>query len=244
MHGDLTGKRVLVIGASQGMGLGIARAAGRAGATVILASRNKARLERLRESVSASAEAYGVDITDDDSVKALMEAADPIDHLAVTASPGATGNFLGRSVDEARSYMEGKFWSSYRAAHYAAERMPQDGSILFITGQLARFPQPGTTMVASAFNAVEGLTRALAVELAPMRINTIRPGLIDTPLWDHLDAADRQRLYAKTVERTPAGRPGTPEDVGAAAVFLMTNGFVTGSVLDVDGGLHLRGDGS
>ena len=244
MHGDLTGKRVLIIGASQGMGLGIARAAGRAGATVLLASRNKDKLERLRESVSASAEAYEVDITDDDSVKALMQAADPIDHLGVTASPGATGNFLGRSVDESRSYMDGKFWSSYRAARYAAERMPQDGSILFITGQLARFPQPGTTMVASAFNAVEGLTRALAVELAPMRINTIRPGLIDTPLWDYLDAADRQRLYAKTVERTPAGRPGTPEDVGAAAVFLMTNGFVTGSVLDVDGGLHLRGDGS
>ena len=240
---SLKDRRVLIVGASQGMGLGVARAAAQAGAKLLLASRSREKLERIRGSVSATAQVFPVDITDNDSVRALTEAVGELDHLVVTASPGSTGDFLGRSVDEARSYMEGKFWSTYRVARHAAERLPRDGSMVFVTGQLARFPEPGSTMVSSAFSAVEGLTRALAVELAPLRVNTIRPGLIDTPLWDFMSETERRELFSKTVDRIPVGRPGSPEDIGHAALFLMTNSFVSGLVIDVDGGGHLRGSG-
>lgn len=168
-----------------------------------------------------------------------MDTIGTLDHLAVTASPGSRVSFLESSVEEAHSYMEGKFWSTYRAAWHAAKKMNKNGSMLFITGGLATKPSKGSAMVTSAFNAVEGFSKALAVELAPIRVNTIRPGLFDTPMWNFMDQDTKAKFFAEVSAKTPVPRPGVPDDIGQLATMLMTNTFITGTVIDLNGGAHL-----
>ena len=136
----------------------------------------------------------------------------------------------------AREYLDAKLFGSWAAARYAAPRMRAGGSITFLTGGAAVRPRPGATMVMAAFAALEALSTALAVELAPLRVNTIRPGFTDSPVWDALDATARERLRRDVAAALPSGRIGTIEDIGHAAVFLMTNPQVTGTVLEVSGG--------
>lgn len=236
---DLAGKRVVVIGGSSGTGLATAREAAALGATVTIASSSQQQLDTALPTVGGNAEARQVDLTDDASVGALVAALGPIDHLVVTASPGGDARFGEGTVAQAHAYMEGKFWGSYRAAHYAYRQMPRDGSILFVSGGLAQRPRRGSTMVTCAFAATEALGRALAVELAPLRVNTLRLGTIDSPLWSGLPPEERRQVLDDAARRVPAGRAGRPEDVGTAAVMLMLADYVTGSVVDVDGGIHI-----
>ena len=161
-----------------------------------------------------------------------------VDHLVVTASPGGSSTFGVSSVEAAHGYMEGKFWGAYRAVHYGHRLIPEDGSVLLLSGGLAQRPSKGRLTVTCAFAATEALGRALAVEIAPRRVNTIRPGTIDTPRWAGLAEAERRELM-QAAERLPAGRVGRPEDVGVAGVMLMLSCYITGVVLDVDGGVHL-----
>lgn len=109
-----------------------------------------------------------------------------VDHLIITASPGGSSQFGVSSVHDSHAYMEGKFWSSYRAVYYAHKIISKNGSILLLSGGLAQRPNKGNLMVTCAFAATEALGRALAIELAPIRVNTIRPGTIDLPMWSGL----------------------------------------------------------
>jgi NAD(P)-dependent dehydrogenase (short-subunit alcohol dehydrogenase family) len=135
--------------------------------------------------------------------------------------------------------MDGKYWSTYRVTYHAIPCMPEDGSVTFLSGGLAIKPSPGTTVVSSAFAAVETLAKALAVELSPRRFNTIRPGTIATDLWSFKSDDEREQFYQQAAEAVPAKRIGQPIDIGHAVVFLMTNSFVTGTVLEVNGGWSL-----
>jgi NAD(P)-dependent dehydrogenase (short-subunit alcohol dehydrogenase family) len=117
--------------------------------------------------------------------------------------------------------------------------MPAGGSITFITGVAVVRPPRGAAMVTAAFAAVEGLTRALALELGPLRVNTIRPGYTDSEMWGGLSDAEREDLRRRVAAAMPVGRMGRPEDIAHAALFLMTNPQVTGAVLEVSGGESL-----
>lgn len=231
----LSGSTVLVVGASSGIGLATAREAATHGASVIAASRSLERLEAVlgaAENVRLAA----VDMVDAGSVAGLFEDIEPLDHLVVSASAGEPGSFTDRTPEQARSYLEGKFWGTYRLAWHAAQRMTETGSMTFVTGGLAARPTVGLADVTVAFAALEGLVRALAVELAPNRVNAIRPGLIDTEMWSGLEPEARQRRYDQSSSSVPSGRVGRPEEVAQAAVFLMQSTFVTGSVLEINGG--------
>ncbi|GAB4460088.1 MAG: SDR family oxidoreductase [Armatimonadaceae bacterium] len=230
---------MVIIGGSSGMGLGAARAAAAQGASVILGGHSPEKVEAAAAEIGDGATGYVVDVTQEDAIREFFDRMEHLDHLMVTAAPGSTGKFREQSPQDARSYMEGKFWTAYICAWYAAPKMPPTGSMVFISGGFSRRPKPGTAVVAASQSATEALARALSVELAPIRANTILPGTVDTDLWDYMEDDERQQ-FLKEAAQIPAGRVGTPVDIGHAAVFLMTNGFITGTVLELDGGLHLQ----
>ena len=233
---DLTGKRVVVVGGKRAIGLGVAQAAYAMGATVTVASRGIASSEQ-RSDLAAFNQVV-LDMGDEAAVQAAFEAIGPFDHLVVTAGPelGSWGSFMDDDMRGVRFYLESKFLGTWACARHAAPHMSPGGSMTFLTGGTGARAKLGLAAVTSTFAAVEALSRSLALELAPIRVNTIRPGFIDTDFWDVLPAATVEDIRAKVRANFPARRLGTAADVGHAAVFLMTNPYVTGTVLEVSGG--------
>lgn len=228
----LDGQRVVVVGGTSGMGLATVRAAAALGAEVVSAGR-RPRADRAR---IAGARQVETDVTDEASVRSLFADVGDLDHLVVTASPGTPGAFLDQDLAGARTVMDGKFFGSWMAARYAAPQLRAGGSITFVTGAAVVRPPVHGSMITAAFAAVEGLTRALAIELGPRRVNTIRPGYTDSEMWSFLPAPERDDLRRRVADAMPVRRMGTPDDIAHAAVFLMTNPQVTGAVLEVTGG--------
>jgi NAD(P)-dependent dehydrogenase (short-subunit alcohol dehydrogenase family) len=180
-----------------------------------------------------------VDVTDEPSVRALFGGLGTLDHLFVSASPGAPGPFLEQDLTAARAFIDGKLLGSWTCARYAAPLMRAGGSITFVTGVAVVRPPGNAAMVSAAFAAIEALSRALALELGPLRVNTIRPGYTDSEMWSGLSDGEREDLRRRVAEALPVGRMGTPEDIAHAAVFLMTSRQTTGAVLEVSGGESL-----
>jgi NAD(P)-dependent dehydrogenase (short-subunit alcohol dehydrogenase family) len=214
------------------MGLATVRAAAAEGAEVVSAGR---RAGTARESIGGVRQAE-VDVTDEASVRRLFEDVGSLDHLLVSASPGSPGPFLEQDLAAARTFIDGKLLGSWMCARYAAPRMPPGGSITFITGCAVLRPPRNAATVTAAFAAVEALSRALALELGPLRVNTIRPGYTDSEMWSGLGDAERAELRRRVAEALPVGRMGMPEDIAHAALFLMTSRQTTGAVLEVSGG--------
>lgn len=236
---NLVGKKVLVVGGKTGIGLGIARAAHAAGASVIVASRRVSPIHEHSE--LADFEQISLDITDEDAVKKAFDSVGAFDHLVVTSGPGfgTWGTFMSDDMSGVRSYMDAKFMGSWACARHAAPHLKAGSSITFLTGGVAARPKLGLAAVVAAFAAVESLSGSLALEIAPIRVNTIRPGYIDTGLWDVLSDADRAALKERVRTTFPARHAGTAGDIGHAALFLMTNPYVTGTLLEVSGGENL-----
>lgn len=236
---DLGGKRVVVVGGKAGIGLGIAQAAHAAGAEVVVASRRPTPVAENPE--LAPFEQISLDISDEDAVRTAFEAIGDLDHLVVAAGPGVGtwGAFMDEDMKGVRRFTDSKYLGSWACARYAVPRLPADGSITFLTGGSAVRSKAGLTAVTSGYAAVEALARSLALELGPIRVNTIRPGFVDTEFWQFLSEAEAADVREKVRTKFPARRLGRPADIGHAAVFLMTNPYVTGSVIEVSGGEHL-----
>jgi len=234
----LAGTTVVVVGGTSGMGRAAAEAAAQAGADVVVAGRRAAADRPAIEAGAGSVRHATVDNGDESSVKALYAEVGQLDHLLVTAAPapGTWGPLLAQDLAGAREYVDGKLFGSWLNARYAAEKLRPGGSITFITGCNVIRPVAGMAMVAAAYGAVEAMTPALALELSPSRVNTIRPGLVDSDMWDAMPAEVKDDIFGKARSRFPVGRTGTPQDIGGAALFLMTNTYVTGTVLEVSGG--------
>ncbi|MFZ6678583.1 SDR family oxidoreductase [Undibacterium sp. Tian12W] len=183
---SLNGKRVVVVGGKTGIGLGIALSAYAAGASVIVASRRITSVEQHPELVNF--EQVTLDIADEAAVRKTFDIIGPFDHLVVTSGPGfgTWGTFMADDMRGVRSYMDAKFMGSWACARYAAPHLQVGGSITFLTGGTAARPKLGLAAVVAAFAAVESLSGSLALEMAPIRVNTIRPGYIDTGLWNVL----------------------------------------------------------
>lgn len=240
MIGDtqpLSKKRVVIIGGTSGMGMAAARAASEAGAEVIAFGRRSSPNSVATPDVRGSITFRSLDMTDDSAVERAFEMVGTLDHLLITATPPSSGGtFLSQTQAEAQAVLSGKFLGSWSCARHAAPKMRQGGSITFTTGGLVTRPRIGASMMMVAFAGLEALTRALALELGPIRVNTIRPGVIDSEMWNGMPQTERDAFFALVRERFPAGRVGKVDDIGKAALFLMTNDFVTGAVLEVSGG--------
>ncbi|WP_194917293.1 SDR family oxidoreductase [Catenulispora rubra] len=238
----LTGQKVVVIGGSSGMGLATARAAAHAGASVTIASSDKARLDAALATLPEGADAVVVDTRDEDAIAALFEHVGHLDHLVYTAGDSvAPRPLVDQSLDEARRKLDVRFWGTVAAVKHAVPRMSPQGSISLTTGTVGVRPAPGFALGAAGVGATEGLARGLAVELAPIRVNVVRAGAVRTPMWEAMPEAQRELLFASMAKRTLTGAIGEAEQIAATHLYLMENGFVTGTVITVDGGLVLTG---
>lgn len=232
--------RTLLIGGSSGMGYALAERLLAAGHHVDIAARDERGLadaaERLgRERVRT----HRVDIAREQSVAALFDVVGPLDHVVVTAADmrHGYGALTELPTTDARTVFDIKILGPWLVAKYAAEQLR--GSLTLTSGIAAYRPAPGGSVVATANAALEGMVRALALELAPIRVNAVSPGWVDTPIWDEFAGADKHHRLAAMAERLPAGRVGRPADIAAAFHAVIDNEFITGTVLHVEGGHRL-----
>jgi NAD(P)-dependent dehydrogenase (short-subunit alcohol dehydrogenase family) len=238
----LTNQRIVIIGGSSGMGLATARAAAAAGAAVTIASGDQGRLDTALAGLPGNCDGAVADTRSEADVAALFAEVGELDHLVYTAGDGiAQRPVKDMSLEDARQLFEVRFWGAVAAVKHAAPRLRAGGSIVLTSGTIGVRPAPGAALAAGGAGAVEGLTRGLAVELAPIRVNAVRPGAIRTPMWDRVPEPQREALFTTLAERTLTKTIGEPDQIAAAHLYLMENRFVTGTVLTVDGGLILTG---
>jgi NAD(P)-dependent dehydrogenase (short-subunit alcohol dehydrogenase family) len=228
----LTGKKVVVVGGSSGIGLSTAELARRDGADVIIASRSAAKLDPIAERLNAIA--IPADVTSDESVANLFKASGPVDHVVVTAAQLRSGPFKTVPMEDVRATMESKVWGAWRVARAAQFRA--GGSLTLVSGFLSVRPRPNSAIVGAVNGALESLTRALALELAPLRVNCVSPGIIDTPIRSAMPEEARKEMLARTAVSLPVGRVGLGEDIAQQILAFMRNGFATGSIVYLDGG--------
>ncbi|WP_082078563.1 MULTISPECIES: SDR family oxidoreductase [unclassified Bradyrhizobium] len=228
----LAGKKVVVVGGSSGIGLATAELAKAQGAEIVIASRSAAKLDPVAERLKVTA--IPTDVTSDQSVADLFRRTGPVDHVVLTAAQLRTGPFKTVAMEDVRATMEGKFWGAWRVAREANIR--PGGSLTLVTGFLSVRPRPNSAIVSAANGALESLARALALELAPVRVNAVSPGVIDTPIRAAMPEAARKEMLAKTAAALPVGRVGMAEDIAQQIASFMTNGFATGSIVYIDGG--------
>jgi NAD(P)-dependent dehydrogenase (short-subunit alcohol dehydrogenase family) len=231
---QLKGQKVVVVGGSSGIGYATAEAAKAEGAEVIIASHNAEKLKAAAGKLGAKA--IQADVTSDDSVAKLFASCGAVDHVVVTAAQLKPGPVRTGAMEDARATMEGKFWGAWRVARFAEIRA--GGSLTLVSGVLSARPRMNAAIVAAANGALDALSRSLALELAPVRVNCVSPGLIDTPIRAAMPEAARRDMLDKAAAALPVKRVGLGEDIARQILALMANGFATGSVVTIDGG-HL-----
>lgn len=230
----LNNKKVVVIGGSSGIGFAIAKSVAAMGASVVISGRSAKKLEAALAEIEQDVLIYPVDLTQEDSVRDFFEREGEIDYLIISGSSVRSDAFYELALADAMQSMDSKFWGPYRAVK--AAQMADDGAILLFSGVLSRRPAPGMAIVSAINAAVEGLGKALAVELAPIRVNVISPGLVKTPAYSGMPDDQREAMYQNTAQSLPARRVGEPQDIAEIAIQILTNPYVTGTVIDIDGG--------
>lgn len=231
---SLNQKRVLIVGGSSGIGLAVAQQAHAAGAGVTIASRSAEKLGEAAASVNPAMATAVLDTGDATAIETFFEAHEAWDHIVVSAAQTPSGPVRKLSLDDAKKAMESKFWGAYRIAKVA--RIAERGTLTFISGFLSERPSASSVLQGAINAALESLARGLALELSPVRVNAVSPGLIDTPLWSKMEEANRTAMFERVAGNLPAKTVGQPSDIANAVLFLMTTPFATGSTVRVDGG--------
>ncbi|MEV5572096.1 SDR family oxidoreductase [Spirillospora sp. NPDC052269] len=236
----LAGQRVVVLGGTSGIGLAVAEAAAAAGAVVTVASSRKENVERALDRLPAGASGEVADLTDPAHVRELFDRLGEIDHLVYTAGdPLLLAPVTELDLDAARDFFSLRYFGVLAAVQAAVPKLREGGSITLTSGTAGLRPMPGTAVTSSICAAMEGLTRALAVELAPIRVNAVMPGVVRSNLWAPLPDDVREGLYAGTADATPLKRVGEVDDIAEAYLFTMTQRHATGTVTVLDGGAIL-----
>ena len=243
MDKSLEGQRVVVVGGNSDMGLALCARLMRMCCEVLIVGRSREKLEAAREQLREFGEPrlHQADVTREEEVRRLFEEAGAVDHLVCTAADirGAYELLAQLELDALDRAVRSKVVAPILLAKHGAHRMPAHGSITLTSGIAAYRPRPKGVAVAAINAALEGAVRAMAVELAPLRINAVSPGWVRTPIWNNVAGADSERLLASMAERLPVGRVGTGDDIADAIVFLLGNGYTTGTVLHIEGGHRL-----
>jgi NAD(P)-dependent dehydrogenase (short-subunit alcohol dehydrogenase family) len=224
--------RAVVMGGTSGIGLAVAETLTSSDITVTVTGRDPVKLAAVEGRVAAAEQ---LDSTDQQAVTDFFKRQGPFDHLVLAFSPGAVG--MGPVRDVSLADIESAFSGKLFAYLHAIQQAEVTGSITMISAASARAAMPGTVALAAVNGAIERVVSPLAAELAPVRVNAVSPGVVDTPWWSFLPGDQRQAQFTEWAGTALVGRIGTPADVAAAVSYLIGAGLVTGSILPVDGGL-------
>ncbi|WP_321899770.1 SDR family oxidoreductase [Paraburkholderia heleia] len=234
---NLQHQHVVLLGGTSGIGLATAQAALAACASVTVVSSRSQRVAEAVAKLGDRARGYAVNLRNESAVRELFEQLGPFDHLVYSAGDSLrTGALADMDLDTVRQFFDVRVFGAIAAVKHAALYLRPGGSVVLTSGVASLRPQKGWSALAGVCSAMEGLTRALAVELAPIRVNLVSPGLVRTPLWANLSAPEREALYAASVAALPVGRIGEAEDLAQTYLYLMTNRYATGQTIVVDGG--------
>lgn len=232
----LDGKNVVVVGGTSGIGLATAIAASRCGAKVTAGGRSAEHIEKARQMAGDAVRFVQLDTHDDAALLEVFEGVGQVDHLVSAATGGSrTLKPLVEQTEEEFQAAFGKLWGYAKVARLGARFVPEDGSITFVSGAPARKHKPNMGALSCVGGAVENMVRCLALELSPIRVNVVSPGIIDTALFDWMGAEKEERV-AQMTKGQLIPRIGRPEEVASALIYLMQNGYATGTTVDVDGG--------
>ena len=230
-------QRIVILGGTSGIGLATAERAAAEGAAVVVASSHPDRIDPALELLPDTAEGYTVDVRREDEVRDLFGRLGSFDHLAFTAGETLQiGPIAETDLDGARRALDVRLWGAYAAAKHAVRHLRPGGSIVLSTGVAGARPEPDWTVAASICGALDALTRALAVELAPLRVNAVSPGVVRSNLWREMSDEDRSAMYDSLSEALPVGRVGEVDDIAETFLYLMRNGYSSGTIVTVDGG--------
>ncbi|MFI0452188.1 SDR family oxidoreductase [Actinomadura sp. 6N118] len=235
-------EHIVIVGGSSGMGLALAETMIARGAEVTVAARSPERLAAVRQRLSVHTvpiHTVPVDITREEDIERLFLATGPVDHVVTTAVDvnDAYRHVQDLDLQAARRVIDAKLLGALLLAKHAVIR--PGGSLTFTSGVAAERPSPGGSVIAAVNGALASFARALALELAPVRVNVISPGWVETPMWNAIAGDAAPERLAAMAERLPVGRIGRPEDIADAVLALMRNGYITGTVLEADGGHRL-----
>ncbi len=236
----LAGKKLIILGGTSGLGLATAKAATAEGAKVTIVSSSQQRIDQTLQQLPAGSEGYAVDLSHEQNIKSFFDRAGNFDHLVYSAGENLSlAAIADTDIDQARQFFTLRFWGAYAAVKYSAKFINPGGSIGLTGGNANLRPGKGWTIAASICGAMEGLTRALAVELAPLRVNIVTPGVVRTNLWNGMPEADRKNYFATVGDSLLVKRIGEAEDIAKSFIYLMKQGYCTGQALVVDGGAVL-----
>jgi NAD(P)-dependent dehydrogenase (short-subunit alcohol dehydrogenase family) len=237
---NLTASRIVIVGGSSGIGLATARAAAEGGADVVIVSSRKSSIDTALSRLGGNVTGQVLDVLDQDAVAGFFAELGPYDHLAYTAGEPLTLMPLnGMDIDRARDFFQIRFFGALTVVRHAAPNIRPGGSITLTSGSARTRPGAGWSLGASISGAVTSLTKALAVELAPIRVNCVEPGIVRSPLWSGMTPDEQQQMFDQQADVVPVGRVGEVDDVARAFLYAMTQTFSSGASIPVDGGAVL-----
>jgi NAD(P)-dependent dehydrogenase (short-subunit alcohol dehydrogenase family) len=237
---SLAHKEVVILGGSSGLGLATAKAVAHAGASVIIVSGNQQNIDKALKELPAGSKGYAIDLRKEENIKAFFAQSGEFDHLVYTAGENLRLiNINEIDIDNAKEFFTLRFWSVLAAIKYGACKIRKDGSIGLTSGIASQRPGAGWSLGASICGAMEAFGRAMAVELAPIRVNVVMPGVIKTNLWNSMSETDRNNLYNGVGDSLLVKRVGEAEEIAQTFLFLMQNQFATGQTFTIDGGTVL-----
>ena len=236
-NSTLKGKRVVLLGASTGIGFATAKAAAAEGAQVVIVSGNQQKIDKAVQALPKGSEGFAVDLSKEENIASFFNTIGDFDHLVYTAGENISLGVLSDTVvNDARQFWNVRYWGAVAAVKYGAPHIKEGGSIVLTGGIAGARPGKGWGVAASICSAMEGFTRAMAVELAPVRVNLVAPGVVKTNLWGSMPEADRENLYKTVGDALLVKRVGEVEDIALTYLYLMKQGYGTGQTIVVDGG--------
>lgn len=237
---SLAGKKVIILGGSAGIGLATAKAVAAEGAQVIIVSSNQQRIDKALTELPEGSQGFAVDLSNEQQIQSFFNNIGNFDHLIYTAGDALTlSNITDTVIDNAKQFFNLRYWGAFAAVKYGAPYINAGGSIILTGGSAGARPGSGWALGASICAAMEGFTRAMAVELAPIRVNLVVPGIVKTDLWNNMSEAERDGMYSHFKDTLPVKFVAEAGDIAETYLYLLRQQYSTGQAVVVDGGYVL-----